>query len=126
VYLGAEDDQVSGHALRAGLGIRWHARSFEMGDVGSFDLYLEGFAGYSRYRFEDRAAIARPDFGAGIGYGIRTFFGRSARDRGMRITARVFVAPTDERDERIACRGSCPMTRGNTNSGLMAMIGGYL
>lgn len=126
IKLGPETDRTSGRALRAGLGARWHARSFELGDRGSFDLYFEAFSGWSRYRLDDRGALSRPDVGAGIGYGIRTFFGRSYRDRGMRISARIYFAPTDQRDERIACRGDCPMTKGNTNSGLMAVFGGYL
>lgn len=126
VKLGPKGDRVSGHQVRGGAGVRWLARSFELGDKGAIEMHLEAFAGYSRFDLEGRAHTARPDLGAGVGYGVRSFVGKRLRNSGIRITVRVFFAPTDRRDEEIACRGSCPMTAGNSNAGLMAMFGGYL
>lgn len=125
VKLGPKDDRVSGQQLRGGAGVRWLARSFELGDTGAVEMHLEAFAGYSWFDL-DGARIARPDLGAGVGYGLRSFVGKRFRNSGLRVTARVFFAPTDRRDEEIACRGSCPMTAGNSNTGLMAMFGGVL
>lgn len=125
VKLGPEGDRTAGTQLRGGLGIRWLARSFELGRDGSIDMHLEAFSGMSRFGFEDMGKLVRPDLGVGVGYAIRGFFGRRFQHQAaLRISARIYFAPTDRRDEEIACRGSCPMTDGNTNSGLMAVFTG--
>lgn len=126
VTLGPEDDRSSGWQLRGGGGVRWLARSFELGDKGAIEMHLEAFAGYTRFDLDGRGRLARPDLGAGVGYGIRSFVGKQLRNAGLRVSARVYFAPTDRRDEAIACRGSCPTSAGNNNSGLMAVFSGVL
>jgi hypothetical protein len=125
VKLGPEGERTGGRQIRGGLGVRWLARSFELGPRGTLDMHLEAFTGMSRFQFEGMNRFSRPDLGAGVGYQVRGFFGRKlAKQAAMRISARVFFAPTDERDEMIACRGTCSTSNGTSNSGLMAVFGG--
>jgi len=125
VRLGPAEDHTSGRRLRGGIGVRWLARAFELGSKGAIEMYLEGFTGWSRYQLEDRARLSQPDLGLGVGYGIRSFFGHRFRGAGLRVSARVVFAPTDRRDEEIACRGTCP-TGDRSSGGLMAVFGGQL
>jgi hypothetical protein len=128
VKLGPVGDRTPGFKWRGGVGVRWLARSFELGDRGSIDMQLEAFTGVSRFQFEDLPRFTRPDLGFGVGYQVRGFFGDERRKQaGLRVTMRVYFAPTSdvlEEIKMIACRGTCPTTAGTSNSGLMAGFGG--
>jgi hypothetical protein len=123
--LGPEDNRIEGKRLRAGIGIRYLARSFELGRQGAVDMHLEGFSGVSRYDLDGMDRMTRPDLGLGVGYLIRVFHGdERSKQAGFRISARVVFSPTDRDTVLAACRGTCTMTESNTNTGLMAVFGG--
>lgn len=124
--IGVEDDRISGHAYRGAAGLRWIARSFELGDKGAIDLHFEGFAGYSRLIFAGNH-VGRPELGLGVGYQIRAFFkgGDLLNGFAFRISARVVFSPASNREETVACRGTCPMGSGDS-TGLMAVFGAEL
>lgn len=125
-HLGTKEDfEIDGRRVRGGLGVRWLARSFELGRRGAIDMHLEGLAGVSRYDFDGMNRIVRPDLAVGVGYQIRVFGHMRVNQAGLRLSARVFFAPTDRDTITAACAGTCPtMTTANSNSGLVAVFGG--
>jgi hypothetical protein len=119
------DDEIDGRRVRGGLGVRWLARSFELGTRGAIDMHLEAVAGMSRYDFDGMDRIVRPDLGVGVGYLIRAFGHMRVNQAGLRVSARIFFAPTDRESVMAACAGTCPtMTNANTNTGFMGVFGG--
>jgi hypothetical protein len=125
VNLGASDG-IAGRKLRGGLGVRWLARSFELGTRGAIDMHLEGVAGVSRTELDGMDRVVRPDLGAGVGYQIRAFYGRrQARQAGFRVSARILFAPPDRESVIAACAGSCPTPPvAGASSGFMGVFGG--
>lgn len=126
VWLGVDTDRSTGVQWRGGVGVRWLARSFELGRRASLDMHLEAVGGMSRFQLEDRARFSRPDLGIGVGYQLRAFrerANRPARQVAFRVSARAVFARSDSRDEQIACRGTCEMSPA-TDSGLMMVLGG--
>lgn len=123
--LGPEDDETTGEHLRGGLGARWLARTFELTRRATIDMHLEAAVGYSRFYFDGMRGFSRPDVGAGVGYRLRAFFGHQLQKQvALHVSVRIYYAPTDRRDEQIACRGSCAMTEGNTNRGMLFVVAG--
>jgi hypothetical protein len=120
--LGRDDDAIHGRAVRGGAGVRWLARSFEIGRNGAIDMHLEGFGGVERMRFDGMSRLWRPDLGVGVGYQVRGFWKHNKRHVAFRVSARLYFAPTD-RDVTAVCRGTCEMSRGTDNSGIMALVG---
>ncbi|HEU0030512.1 MAG TPA: hypothetical protein VFQ53_07765 [Kofleriaceae bacterium] len=117
--LGPRGAQLDGRQQRGGLGVRWLARSFELGSVGSFDLNLEAFTGIERFDVAPDVLV-RPDLGVGIGWQVRLHL---CRDLAMRTMARVVFAPTDRDAASAVCRGSCEMPVSRDSSGLMIVSG---
>ena len=125
VDLGPNDDEVDGKQVRGGLGARWLARTFELTRRATVDLHLEAGVGYSRFYFDGMRRFSRPDIGAGVGYRLRVFLGPELqRQLALHVSMRIYFAPTDRRDEQIACRGACPMVDGNTNTGMLFVLAG--
>ena len=109
-------DEIAGITARAGIGVRWRARSLELGRNASLDMTLEAVTGVERYWWETGERRTRPDVGAGVGWQLRGHgFGT------MRASARVVFAPSDP--TLAVCRGDCPVRMSTTNAGLMAVIG---
>ena len=123
--LGPMDDRVDGKAVRGGIGARWLARTFELTRRATIDMHLEAGVGYSRHYFDGMRRFSRPDIGAGVGYRLRAFFGSQLHKQlALHVSMRIYFAPTDRRDEQIACRGTCAITDGNTNGGTLFVIAG--
>jgi len=121
--LGPDRDQLVGHAVRGGVGARWLARSFELGRTGTLDMHVEAFAGAARLSFDGMKRVSRPDLGVGVGYIIR----RTERHQlGLRLSARIFFAPTDHEVATAVCRGTCTTTADPSSSGLMVVFGAQL
>lgn len=121
--LGAEANRLDAGLLgRAGGGVRWLARSLELTGLGAIELHLEAFAAAVQYRWQRGGALTQPEIGAGVGWQLRSF--RAPRIV-LRMSARVWSAPTDEGAEvERACRGSCPARAGGGSlPGLMVVFG---
>jgi hypothetical protein len=117
---GPDGAEVHGTRYRAGLGVRWLARSFELGEDSSLDMEIEGFTGWQHYDF-DGDVVQRPDVGVGVGYRIRgRFWGRQL---GFRLQARAAFAPADRDQVSAICRGTCTMPESRANSGLALVTG---
>ena len=89
--------------LRKSLGVRWLARSFEVGP-GAFELGLEGLTGLARVT-HDAAQTTRtyPDVGFGVAWAIRLVDPRVL----FRVSARAVFAQTPRDEMTTACRGRC-------------------
>jgi hypothetical protein len=109
-------DDIGGLSGRAGIGVRWIARSARLEREGAIEMTLEAFTGVERYWWDTGAQRTRPDLGAGVGWQLRWFHHIT-----LRSTARVVFAPSDR--DLAVCRGECPARMSTTNAGLMAVIG---
>ena len=74
--------------LRGGLGVRWLARSFELGRHSAFELDVEGVTGITR--LESGATRVYPDLGFGVGWAVRLVDPRLV----FRISARAMFEQT--------------------------------
>lgn len=63
-------DELGGRELRGGGGLRWLARSFEIGDRGSIEMHLEGAAGVNRLA-RDGMERTFSDLAVGGGFQVR-------------------------------------------------------
>ena len=121
VGLGPKQDFDRGARWRGGIGVRWIARSFELGKHVAAELVLEGVTGMQRFEWDMGGDMSRGDAGVGIGWQSR-FFVRE-HQFGMRFVARVMYAPTS-RDRAVAlCTGSCVMPEESTHTGLTGIMG---
>ncbi len=96
----------TGHAGRAGVGVRWLARQFQPVRGGGVEMFLEAVTGIERYWWSDGGRLTRPDLGVGIGLQMRAweFHGLT-----MRLGSRIVFAPTDRESSFVICRGTgCP------------------
>jgi hypothetical protein len=126
---GPEGAVVDGTQLRGGLGVRWLARSFEIGRAdlngtgGSFDLLFEAFGGVQRFSWDADVAgpLVRPDIGAGIAWQLRVR--AFHRQLAFRSSARVAFAPADRESVSAVCRGTCTMPARSSNSGVVVVFG---
>ncbi len=123
--LGRGDAAIDGSTMRGGAGLRWLARSFELGSNGAIDLHLEGFAGAARVKFEGMKRIWRPELGVGIGYQLRGYWKQNKRHVAFRVSARLYFAPVERDVAMEACRG-CETRGGTNNSGMAVFLGGEL
>lgn len=123
VTIGPTGSVVDGAAVRGGGGVRWLARSFELGDDGAFEMTLEGFAGVQRFYWDGEVAapVTRPDFGVGVGWQIRAFVRN--HQFAMHVSTRVAYAPTERDRVTALCRGTCMMPTVATNTGLFVVAG---
>ncbi|CAN5917383.1 hypothetical protein BH11MYX3_BH11MYX3_47680 [soil metagenome] len=97
-------------------GIRWVPRSFTADEV-SLDLLFEAFAGVEHLRWSGEP-ITRPQLGGGLGWQVRM-----ARLT-IRLSTRVFVAPTSDAAAMAVCRGTCPTDASPTTSfGFLGLFG---
>jgi hypothetical protein len=97
-------DGDGGSEVRGGGGIRWLARSFEIGHA-ALEMHLEGVAGYTRMsRDVDGMTVVSkyPDLGFGVGWAVRVRDPRVV----IRMSARAVFAQTS-RDQASECRGAC-------------------
>jgi hypothetical protein len=97
-------------------GIRWLPRSFTADEV-SIDLLFEAFAGVEHLRWSGEP-ITRPQLGGGLGWQVRM------PKLTIRLSTRVFVAPTTEAAAMAVCRGMCPTDVSPTTSfGFLGLFG---
>jgi hypothetical protein len=112
---------VSGVEARAGVGVRWLARSFVMERDGAIEMILEAVSGVEQFWWKQGGRLTRPDFGAGWGWQVRLRKHKFA----FRTSARVFFAPSDPDDATAICRGECMQkpSAESWSSGLMVNMG---
>lgn len=123
VALGTEQ-VVTGVMARGGLGARWIARSFELGDSGALEMTIGGLAGASKIWWDQGGELVRPEFGFGVGIQMRKFHRPRTT---FRFDLRVFFAPTDDVPIAAArCASACASSSPITNGGLMVSMGGGL
>jgi hypothetical protein len=111
---------AGGTEVRGGGGIRWLARSFEIGHV-ALEMHLEGVAGYTRMtRDSDGLHEKYPDVGFGVGWSVRVHDPRIL----FRISARAVFAQ-NEKDQMTECPVG-PCDRSSSVPGFVALVGlGY-
>ncbi len=80
----------SGSEMRGGLGVRWLARSFEIGREGAFELDLEGLTGLTRLHHDAGDTRVYPDVGFGVGWAVRMLDPRIV----FRVSARAMFEQT--------------------------------
>jgi hypothetical protein len=110
---------VDGYELRGGLGLRWLARQFPLGDRAALEMHLEVVAGVESFRWFATRDVTRPDIGFGWAWNVRLF-----RRFSFHETARVVFSPSDRVDAiaPVACRG-CTPTSSVPSAALMVMLG---
>ncbi|MBX3156706.1 MAG: hypothetical protein KF773_11940 [Deltaproteobacteria bacterium] len=118
---GEDARSIRGYEGRAGIGVRWLARSFVMERDGAIEMLLEAFTGLEQFWWKEGGRLTRPDLGGGWAWQVRM-----RRSKFMfRTSARVYFAPLDPDHAAPICRGSCmeaPATS-RWSSGIMANMG---
>lgn len=118
--IAAIQSTAGGRELRGGGGVRWLARSFEIGHA-ALEMHLEGVAGYTRLaRASDGYEATYPDVGFGAGWSVRVHDPRIL----FRVSLRAVFAQT-ARDQAMECKvGPCDPS--SSVPGFVALIGvGY-
>jgi hypothetical protein len=116
----ASDQRIDGWQGRAGIDVRWLARSFELDSSGAVEMYMEATTGLERYWWHGGGRLTRPDFGAGAGLDVRAF---KRPHLTVRFDFRVMFTPSDTDSALVACRGTCPATMGMSTAGLLGGMG---
>jgi len=113
-----------GFMVRGGVGARWIARSFELGDEAAVEMTLDGLVGADKIWWEHGGRLVRPELGLGVGLQMRKFHAPHVH---LRFIVRVLFTPTDDDGMTAArCTGRCASASPLANGGMMFSIGGAL
>lgn len=105
VAVGPGPDRLGGVLGRAGVGVRWLARSLAIDASGGIEMNLEASSGLQHYQWVQGGRLTRPDLGAGVSWQVRMY-----RRPGLtiRFSLRALFTPTDDGAAiAAACRGTC-------------------
>jgi hypothetical protein len=111
----AYDSHIIGWMGRAGGGLRWLARQYQMDETGAAELYLLAAAGTERFWWHTGAPMTRPDIDVGVAVQMRGLRPRF----GMRLEVRVSFAPDAREMATAVCRGTCPTTSDSPGAGFL-------